>query len=57
MHLPRAENLDRLLLILALAYLILCGLGLYALKHPAPAVLVRQRWTVAVGSPWRVGGF
>lgn len=35
-RLKRAENLDRLLLILALAYLVLCGLGLYALGHLPP---------------------
>jgi hypothetical protein len=35
-RLQRADNLDRLLLILAWAYLVLCGLGLYALGHLAP---------------------
>jgi hypothetical protein len=35
-RLKRAEHLDRLLLILALAYLVLCGLGLYALGHLPP---------------------
>ena len=32
----RAERLDRLLLILAIAYLLLCGLGLWALKTRKP---------------------
>jgi len=36
MRLKTAEALDRLLLILAIAYMILCGLGLYALKHLPP---------------------
>lgn len=36
MRIHTAEGLDHLLLILALAYLILCGLGLYALGHLQP---------------------
>ncbi len=36
MRLHTAAALDRLLLILAIAYLILCGLGLLALKRCAP---------------------
>jgi hypothetical protein len=36
MRLKTAGALDRLLLILAIAYMILCGIGLYALKHLPP---------------------
>jgi hypothetical protein len=36
MRVKRAEALDRLLLILSIAYMVLCGLGLYALKHLPP---------------------
>jgi hypothetical protein len=35
-RLKLAAHLDRLLLILALAYLVLCGLGHYALGHLPP---------------------
>jgi hypothetical protein len=35
-QITRADRLDRLLLILALAYLLLCGLGLLALKTGQP---------------------
>jgi hypothetical protein len=36
-QIKRAERLDRLLLVLAIAYLLLCGVGLLALKNNAPS--------------------
>ena len=59
-RMTRADRLDRLLLILALAYLLLCGIGLIALRRGRPgdwSSSTRQEcsvFTIGRIMPWRI---